>query len=83
MYSSFNQDVVIKGPVNELKKDWKIYCVMTNNARSFHITVPLDCTDPYFEVYAKNAEWDYLYLERNAMKAKQYRKPNTRERHAF
>jgi hypothetical protein len=60
--------VVIKGPVNELKKDWKIYCVMSNNTRSFHITVPLDCTDPYFEVYAKNAEWDHLYLERNAMK---------------
>lgn len=60
--------VVIKGPVNELKKDWKIYCVMSDNNKRYHITIPLDCTDPYFEVYAKNAEWDYLYLERNAMK---------------
>lgn len=60
--------IVIKGPVNELKKDWKIYSVMTDDVKSIHITVPLDCTDPYFEVYAKDDRWKYFYIERVAYK---------------
>lgn len=63
-----NTGVAIKAPVNELKKDWKVYCVMSNPERSYSFTIPLDCTDPYFEAYVKNKEWDYLYLERNAFK---------------
>ncbi|QEC40452.1 hypothetical protein [Pseudobacter ginsenosidimutans] len=60
--------VVIKGPVNELKKDWKIYTVMTDNVKSVHITIPLDCTDPYFEVYVNDDRWKYFYIERVAYK---------------
>lgn len=56
--------VVIKGPVNELKKDWKLYGVLADAARSIQITVPLDCADPYFEITMNNKQWDYIYLER-------------------
>lgn len=62
--------VVIKGPVNNLKQEWKSYGVMTDAARSIHLTVPLDCTDPYFEITMNDRQWDYIYLERVAYKKK-------------
>jgi hypothetical protein len=56
--------IALKGPVNELKKDWKIYAVLSDAAKTFHLTIPLDCTDPYFELSQTGGQWEYIYLER-------------------
>lgn len=60
--------VAVKAPVNELKKDWKPYVVISDAARSFQLTVPMDCTDPYFELLSRDPKWDYVYFERAAYK---------------
>ena len=60
--------VAVKAPVNELKKDWKPYVVLSDVTRSFQLTVPMDCTDPYFELLSRDPKWDYVYLERAAYK---------------
>lgn len=60
--------VAIKGPVNELKKDWKIYGVMADINKTFHITLPIDCTDPHMEIYSRDPQWEYFYIERVAYK---------------
>lgn len=58
--------IAIKGPDNELKKEWQSYIVISDAERSYHVTVPVDCADPYFEVLVSDPQWDYIYVERAA-----------------
>ena len=60
--------VAVKAPVNELKKDWKPYVVLSDATRSFQLTVPMDCADPYFELLSRDPKWDYVHFERAAYK---------------
>ncbi|MGN6421104.1 MAG: hypothetical protein ACTHMC_26560 [Pseudobacter sp.] len=60
--------VAVKAPLNELKKEWKPYVVLSDATRSFQLTVPMDCSDPYFEFLRRDPKWDYVHFERAAYK---------------
>lgn len=60
--------VAVKAPLNELKKEWKSYAVLSDATRSYRLTVPMDCSDPYFELLSNDPKWEYMYFERAAYK---------------
>lgn len=60
--------VAVKAPVNELKKEWKPYVVLSDANRSYRLTVPMDCSDPYFELLSNDPQWEYVHFERAAYK---------------
>lgn len=61
------QNVVHKGPKGGIEDVWEPYVLLTQNPELV-VIVPLDNTNPYFEVRANNAaKWQSFYISRSAM----------------
>lgn len=58
-----SNNLVISAPNSLFTANWKSWLFVKDPA--YTLKVPLDPTNPYFEIQVKNTHWDYLYMERN------------------
>jgi hypothetical protein len=68
---SFTKDlrpgnVILNAPAGTIADAWKPSVILTDGAREVQVIVPLDNTDPGFEIRMKDKSWSQFFIERLA-----------------
>lgn len=59
--------VMINGPVLQGADGWKKRLVLSTTDNDIVVIIPVDVTDPYFEIRTKGLQWNFFSVERTAV----------------
>lgn len=57
--------IALTAPTGKMTDNWQQFVLLGNLNAGAIITVPLDPTDPYFEMHVLDKKWDYFYIDRS------------------
>jgi len=58
--------VTINGPTMQSADGWKKRLVLSTSDNDIIVIIPVDVTDPYFEIRTKGLQWNFFSVERTA-----------------
>jgi hypothetical protein len=61
-------NILMPAPAQQSTELWKKSIVLSTPQNEIVVTIPLDVTDPYFEIITKELKWDSFFIERAAFK---------------
>jgi hypothetical protein len=60
--------ILMPAPAQQSTELWKKRIVLATSQNEIVVTIPLDVTDPYFEIITKELRWDSFSIERAAFR---------------
>lgn len=62
------QAIGISGPTGALTDSWQPSAFIRDNTNGISITIPLDATDPHFDIQVADSKWNSFSVERAVLK---------------
>jgi len=59
--------IAINGPTNQTADGWKKRLVLSTADNDIVVIIPVDLTDPYFEIRTGSLQWNFFSVERTAV----------------
>lgn len=60
--------ITINAPTGTITDAWKPYAFFKDETYGVSVAIPLDATNPHFDVTVRDGKWNYFYIERYADK---------------
>ena len=65
--TSGTSTITINGPTLQTADGWKKRLVLSTSDNDIVVIIPVDVTDPYFEIRTKELQWNFFSVERTAV----------------
>jgi hypothetical protein len=65
--TSGTSTITINGPTLQTTDGWKKRLVLSTSDNDIVVIIPVDVTDPYFEIRTKELQWNFFSVERTAV----------------